>query len=531
MQTHKHTYSFSKTDFYIWLTAFALLCINFLPLITHFIWGNHDWLPLIADNHLNHGFIEGRITQYLLQNIFLMGKILPIANIILGFIFYTFALIILFKYFYRIKTSVFYFVLVLSLTAILPYINEILYFHFISFSFLTWPIILCIALLLAKRASEKNFLYNTFLSSFFLFLAIAGYPACINFYVTAVSCLVMQKSVSTKFKHWIKSTFPFIISMGIAVLTLKICFLYLQKEHLMMPLYNNSVCSLWELFYKLPQTIGNSIFSFVRPQPFFPLSLKILTTTIIITFFIFYLSGAKNYKTFFIRLSLCIFTLICLKFSAWVVHINPDDIFTLEDNPFYMLRADFYAFPIFLAFCLFTLHNQSGKAIRNLTFIFLISLIYLCTCQNISFSKTHLLGFSAENKLLDRIISRIETHPSYKQENAYSLIQAGELPLRTKYYTYPYSFKTGYYTLNVPYFRHWVAFEFYNFYAPQKIVSGEPFINPQNIKPEMVDFLARYITPWPSKDALYIDDTYIILALTPQGKNLLTSQFNLLHGK
>lgn len=80
-------FSFSPGRYVPAITAFGLLCLCFSPLLVNFIWGNHDWLPLIHGNPLLSGLIEGRFSQYILLNLLLDGKILPVLNILLGFIF------------------------------------------------------------------------------------------------------------------------------------------------------------------------------------------------------------------------------------------------------------------------------------------------------------------------------------------------------------------------------------------------------------------------------------------------------------
>ena len=92
-------FSFSPGRYVPAITAFSLLCLCFSPLLVNFIWGNHDWLPLIHGNPLLSGLIEGRFSQYILLNLLLGGKILPVLNILLGFIFYTAALFLLYRRF------------------------------------------------------------------------------------------------------------------------------------------------------------------------------------------------------------------------------------------------------------------------------------------------------------------------------------------------------------------------------------------------------------------------------------------------
>ena len=130
---------------------------------------------------------------------------------------------------------------------------------------------------------------------------------------------------------------------------------------------------------------------------------------------------------------------------------------------------------------------------------------------------------------MERIINRLENHPQYLTNNLYTIIQAGELPLRPQYYQKKPNEKYGYYTLNTPYSRHWIAFEYYNFYAPQNFVQEGTSIKPEEITPEMITFLSNQMTSWPHPYSVYVDDKYAIIALTPEGKELLRNQFKLLN--
>lgn len=82
--------------------------------------------------------------------------------------------------------------------------------------------------------------------------------------------------------------------------------------------------------------------------------------------------------------------------------------------------------------------------------------------------------------------------------------------------------------LQAPYTRHWIAFEYYNFYAPYDYVREGTAIRPEEITPQMADFLTKRVKTWPSADSVYVDKNYAVIALTQRGKELLTRQFELL---
>lgn len=524
-----------KTRNYLWIVPLIVLCISFSPLIFNFIWGNHDWLPLIQDNRLTSGLIEGRFSQYLLLKLLLMGKILPILNIIIGFFFYSLSLHCLGKYYFKFQPTKLSIVLYTSAAASLPYIIEILYFHFITLSLLSWTMIITLSLIATQKATEKSFIPWEICGFALLYIALGGYPGCINMYVTAVCCrliqlrIVKQLNYTQLSKHILAHAINLILALGL----LKITFDYLQQNHLMMNMYNSQAASPIELIQKLPTIIQAGIIGFTETQPFLSFSLKGILSTIFIIFlmsvFIQTFKTHKNTGNILFILILILGLLISLKFSAWLISNNADNAFAKLDPSTSMVRTDFYSYPILILFCLCFIQEQNKQILKNISFICAVLLLLTNINTNLNFSKTHLLGFTAENKLLERIINRLENHPQYLTNNLYTIIQAGEIPLRPQYYQKKPHEKYGYYTLNTPYSRHWIAFEYYNFYAPQNFVQEGTSIKPEEITSEMITFLSTQMTTWPHPYSVYVDDKYAIIALTPEGKELLRNQFKLLH--
>jgi len=524
MLSQLNIFRLKKPETKLWLLAFSLLSITYLPLLVHFIWGNHDWQPLITDSNLNAGLIEGRFAQYLFLNIFLMGKILPVLNILFGFLFYTLALVLLYTRFFEFEVQKSSIITIITV-AILPYINEILYFQFIVFSQLTWPLIVTFALLAAKKAYQsKHFIFYTALCFLFLFSAIGGYPASANLFVTG-ACLKLIQKIAEKnsLKNLIKQGLPYLISLCLSFALIYVIYQNLQQQHLMLNLYNNQYLSLGDLILKILPTIKLSLISLIQPQPFFSLSYKILTTLIIVGFVCLEICKTKNIKE---RITICLLLVLlflCLKFSAWLTNDIKGDFFADNDPSSFMVRTDFYAIPCLMLFAI-TMLTRSKQLIKNLTLLLTGLILWASINADFSFSKTHILGFTAEANLQQRLNARLLEHENYNPETYYTVVQAGELPLRRKYYMQKPFEKYGLYTLNTPYSRHWIAFEYYNFYEPFPFVREGTFIDPADITPTMADFLS-HIKTWPHAQSVYMDDNYAIMALTPDGKKLLTEQF------
>jgi len=506
---------------------YGALCLCFLSLIFRFTWGNHDWFPILNDAALTSGLVEGRFSQYLPANIFLSGKILPILNISLGFLFYTLALTLLCSRFFKFPTTTFADKLCLTAVATLPYIIEILYFHFITFSLLSWSLVIVFSLLSAQKALEKNITHNILLSSFLLFIALGGYPPASSLYATAACLYIMQNLPPTaNIKKLIRLAFPFAASMVLAFLPLPFIYQWLKHKDIMIELYNTETETFINLLQKIPETLYLSIKSLCQPQPFFSPSFKMITAGIISIFLCVFLIKCRKRHNLLIGLFLTVALLLAIKLPAWLSRETAENYYAPLDPTAFMVRADFYAVPCLLLFSVFYLRKYAKRWLNNLLLSAIFVVLFLNMNANYTFVKTHLLGFKAENQLLERITERFQTHENYQENQIYHITQTGEFSLRSKYYTQTPNEKYGYYTLAVPFTRYWLAAEHFNFYTPIPFAANQTGISPELITPQMIDFINDKTAVWPSEKAIYLNDNFGIIALTPAGKSLFTTQFN-----
>ena len=534
MSAIKSFFDLKKPELRLWLYVFMALSIVYLPLLLHFIWGNHDWQPLIFDNHYQSGLIEGRFSQYVFLNILLMGKILPILNILLGFALYSLALVLLYTRFFEFKLqkqSVIY----LITASILPYINEILYFQFIVFSQLSWTLMITFALICCKKASTSaNHILFTVLGFFILLFTIGGYPATANLFVTATTLwLILQYTPKTSIKSLFIKALPFLITLLLSFIFLYLIYNWLMNHDKMMNLYNNQTPTIAKLFLKIPPILTGAISSLLQPQPFFTLSLKLTILGIFIIYTIYEICTKHTIKQKTICIGFFIILLLCLKFSALLTNENSNSAFAVYDPIIHMVRTDFYTIPCLVLFILARLSQNKTKFFKNITFLAAILLIFISTKADLYFSKVQKLGFTAEDLLQQRINNRLQENPAYNDQNLYTVVQAGELPLRARYYQPEPLEKYGYYTLQIPYGRHWIAFEYYNFFEPTPFVKEGTTIQLNKDTPEITEKIAEFIPQiiiWPNEKSLYMDDNNAILALTPKGKKMLTEQFRPITG-
>lgn len=516
----------TRSECKLWLGIFAAQCLTYSFLLCNLIWGNHDWLPMLWGNVVSAGLIEGRFTQYLITNLLLSGQIYPIVNIVLGFMAYALALSLLYTRFFAFRYSSLG-IFTLVTVSVLPYIIEILYFQFIVLSQLFWTLIITFSLLAAKKAGLFRFsiIWAGF-SGLLLLIAIGGYPAAVNLFVTAALLYLVQNiPQQLNIKHILYMALPFVISLVFAFTLLYGGHVWLRHNHLMMDMYNNQPLSLKELILKIPFMYVAAIQSLLQPQPYLGLSLKVVMVIIIILSLSHILVNSSSMQCL-VRLGLLLVLPLCLKFSAWLINENPDEYFAQHDPAVFMLRTDFYAIPVFLMFCLNFSISKIKPLLKNVVFILTILLFVLNMNAGFSFSKTQVLGFKGEALLQQRINTRMMEHYAFDFNQNYFLIQAGEIPFRSRYYQPQRLEKYGYYTLQIPSTRHWLPTEFYSFYEPESfIISGEA-IRLEDVSSSMIEFLTKKVAVWPSVNSLYIDKQRIILALTPEGKKMLKQQFN-----
>lgn len=517
-------FNLTQNEKICWLWNLIGLSISFSPLLFNFIWGNHDWMPLLTDNRLRAGLIEGRFTQYFFLNIFLAGKILPILNILFGFITYTLAITLLCSRFFKFNIQSSQNILGIMVVSTLPYIIEILYFHFITFSLLCWPLIIVMSLLATKKSIKKNHILNIIISSFLLFTAIGGYPASAGLYATAAILYIMLTLPKfSNLKQLILNITPFAITFICAFLPIPFIYSWLKKENLMLSLYNTETETLTSLIFKIPTTLCHSLQSLLQAQPFFSEEFKILTTFIVILFTIIYLHNSRSQRQTSLSLALIVILFLTLKLPAWLTRETPNSYFAPYDPVAFMVRTDFYTMPCLILFSIFYLSQTSKIWLKNIIFTLSTILLWLNLNANLTFTKTHLFGFTAENLLLQRITDRFQENKNFIPHQIYHITQIGDIPLRNKYYIPNSNEKYGYYTLQVPYTRYWVASEYYNFYAPQYFAANSTPLAPSS---EMIKYITTQITPWPSINSIFLDKEDALIALSPEILQTFMIQLN-----
>jgi hypothetical protein len=186
------------------------------------------------------------------------------------------------------------------------------------------------------------------------------------------------------------------------------------------------------------------------------------------------------------------------------------------DETAYMPRVNFYSISFLYAGTMTLLLKEKGL-MRNLGIILSVLLIWQNILNNFEASKVWQLGRTAEINLTERITGQIE---NYKKLRRIPIV-AGELPLRPRYYHTSYQ-KESPYVLNGALLVRHIPSGMFNFYAIEPMFYVGSQIS--EISPELYQFLSIEGKAWPNKNALFVDDVYAVILLTPDGVQNIRDQ-------
>lgn len=502
-----------------WKNLYLLALLSFLPFIINFTWGNHDWGWIKEYTPLLSGMFEGRYSQFILPTLLFEGNILPILTIITALAFYTAAAVLLVKLWKLPLQGILPLILSLNLITA-PYSISWLYFAFIELSCMSWPFFVLLGFYLLNIHSPLKNPYLAFLLSTTLFtLSLGGYPPVINMMGVIFFTLILNglpiKNLPVKLI--IKKLAPTALSIALSVFLMLTIQYFLKKYHIQSQTYNTAVIGFSTLFPKLKTALIASLTQFAATTSFIPLSYKI--PTLLLSCLALYIL-LKNIKKRPLPLFLFAISIIGLLLSSSLTLLAAQNEMYVLNEP----RIDFFGLIYIYIFSAAILLKSSSPFIKNLTSLLLLTLL-LHNINTISYAaKVWHLGFKAETSLAERIISRLEQTQNFNPDNNYTFIQGGTLDFRSRYYIKDNA-KTDGYTLSAPYIPWHLPSKAYQFYYQKNFVTNDfdiywSFVPPYalNKTPSLTAYLNRAASPWPQKNAVYIDSQTIILTLSPEGR-------------
>ena len=509
-------FSFLKS----WYGVYILTLFGYLPFLISFIWGNHDWGWIKENTPLWSGVFEGRFSQFILPILLFSGNILPIFSIACSLAFLSGTAIILIKLWQVPKKYIFFILLSANIT-LAPYTISWLYFTFIVLSCLSWTFVIALGFYL-PTLSNLNKKAAFLLSTLLFTLALGGYPPCINM-IGVIFCTLIIKDLQIKkqtIKTLILKNIPYAITISCAVILFLFIQYSLKTQHLQYNTYNTANIELSSLPTKLILCLKISLQQFIIKTSFidgyYKYSMLGLCLLAIITLY-------QNIKKNYILIgyyTLAILALLIASISTTLVAVNTQYV-TYEP------RIEFFSLPYIYTFAASLILCSQKQIIRNIAILILTLTLFHNLYNIASASKVWNLGFTAEEALSERIVSRIENHPNFiNQNNLYTFVQGDTLSLRKKYYQPKSNENIDSYTVTAPYIPWHLPTKTYTFYYPNNFIEKDydvywSFIPTNDIiyNSDLKNYIKHKVIPWPHPNALYINSALMILIMSKDGEN------------
>ena len=479
----------------LFLWVFVALNAVFAYYEITFFWGNHDWDWVKGTTQvlqLNTGMFEGRYAKFILNVALFGGQILPLLNTIIAFALLAAGQVLLVNY-WGLKTLSTRMLTVL-IPALSPFILGWLFFPINILGNFSAVALVAGGLILTEKAG----IWHKIAAIVCFITALGVYPSAIEMMLLCWAARqILLPPTQTK------QMFSSLIVIIAALIIFKLILSGLNQAGLVyMGHYNMQTISLSDMLTRLPQTIALMFSQMFVTLPFLPFSLKGFGIMLVVL--AFYLS-ARKLKTLFL----------------WGIMLGATVLSTfltaVPEETAYMPRVNFYGLNYLYAVAIAVILKQK-KIYRNLGLV--LGILYLLTSvkQNLEAQKVWRFGKMAEERLIERTISRIE-----KQNPPLPItpVIAGEMPLRPRYYANSYM-KAAPYLLEAPLMVRHIPSGMFNFYAPTPLFTAHSQIS--TLTPELYNYLKTAARPWPAPEGMYIDNNYVILLLTQDGIKAIQDQ-------
>jgi hypothetical protein len=281
--------------------------------------------------------------------------------------------------------------------------------------------------------------------------------------------------------------------------------------------YNTKVIPLDYVFEKFVQTVKVMFEQFMVVLPFMEYKYKLMLAIMSSMGLIAIMYKAKVKKTPLVVI-LLLMVLFVSKFAYFVADERGEILAEMEDFAF-VPRLDFYGIVYVYALFLSFLLTVDNKKLKKLAVVFIGIITFMSMVRDTYALKTWKLGFDAEMKTHERIVSRLEKTEGFDANRKYKLLQVGSLSLRKNYYITKPEEKVGLDLLETSFTPQFMSRIVYNFYYPNDLFYDNASYQELSMKAK--NFLKNKAKPWPSQEAIYIDGNIIVIVLTNKALNEL----------
>lgn len=405
---------FKKYRFWFkcWGVVWGILATVFSFYMVMFFLGNHDWQFIRYDMPLSAGMWEARLTQFVPPRLFSLGRMLPIWNALLGFMFLSAAAVLL-AWWYQFKPKMFSVVLFSLLIVIHPYVCASLYYVYLFLSFGCWHFLSVLGLVSAWQFAE-NHKFKYFIGAVIcLWSALSGYAACVELIGVLVLgkfmleyCAPMQKGF---IKKWVIFGFNILAVLGLYMLSLKV----LQHANILdLGMYNTQTLSVAEIIerfknkWQMPFVVLNVDFPYIGKNfSIFFGGLVLVFNLVLIQAFCF-----RKYVP-----------ILCLELASFYAAFAA--AFVAPFDSFYMFRVHAFSVPYLVGVMLAVILLQGKNVYKNAAYVISICLVLVFVQSNLTTQKIWYLGNLQDDKAIERI--KADLLPQMEAEKHYRLSALG----------------------------------------------------------------------------------------------------------
>ncbi len=489
-----------------WL-AFAAINLAFLFHTVNFMFGDHDWTYVRGAVAWNEGAFEGRPLHFLLQSALFGGSVLPLLNNLAAFAALALGGILLARY-WRLPLTTFNYTLFAVFIGILPYTLVWLYYAKDTLINLSLPLICIAGAATAEAAVSARKPWLHLVAVALLFWAFASYAAVVNLIGIILLSGILLAYVYQKAALWaaVKQKLPAVADAMVALAL----YLLALKTAALTSEYNTKAIGLDYLPQKLAETLGAMLAQFTTPLPFMEYKFKLLLLLLTlagVALLLFY--GGK--RRFVPVVALLFAILFCSKFAYFIADERGQILAEMENFAF-VPRLDFYGLAYVYALALACILSAPAGKFRKAAVILAIVIAFMSLVRDMYAQKVWKLGFDAEMKAHERIVSRLEQYPGFNPARKYRLLQIGSLSLRQNYYRKSTGEETSLDLLETSYTPEFMSRIVYNFYYPEDVFYANATAS--ELSRQGQDFVRDKAAPWPSPDSIYIDNDIVVIVLT-----------------
>ena len=277
--------------------------------------------------------------------------------------------------------------------------------------------------------------------------------------------------------------------------------------------YNTEAISLDILPQKFIETLKVMFTQLLIPIPFMEYKYKSLLFILLLMGICFVIDKGGIRKLPIIVL-LILAVLFASKLAFFIADERGQVLAELENFAF-VPRLDFYGLAYVYALGLAAVLIYTKGWWYKLGITLAIIITFMSGVRDMYAQKVWKLGFDAEMKAHERIVSRLEQMPNFYADHKYRLLQIGSLSLRSNYYIKEENEATSLDLLSTSFTPQYMSRIVYNFYYPEHIFSDNAVIS--DLSEVGKNYLRHQATVWPMQGSIFIDGNIVIIVLTEEG--------------